>query len=820
MVKKMRLAFISYSHTDSDFTLKLYHDLKRNKIPTWVDHIDIPKGKDWDVEIDTILRKEKVSHFLLVLSKSSAKSDNVLDEIDAARERKIEFIIPLLIEDCEPPFRVRRRNRIDFRPNYDAAFESLLKCFEEVETVETAKATDEEILSKAQTPTVEQLQAAHDPNPLVRLVAGPGTGKSFVIEERVHWLLNQGTSERSLYVVSFTRAASRDLRTRIEKYCKLNGHGDILQISVSTLHSLALTVLRKAKALHYPVNPQVMDEWELENIFDAECSLELGRTPNRCKEIRLAYEAFWCTGEWNPPNYPQPDTPITEEERQSFKAFHQPTTRTYSCVLPGEIVYECVKNIRAGIIEPVSLLEMQHFIVDEFQDLNVIDLAFINSVITSGATTYVAGDDDQSLYFFRYAFPAGIQDFMLQYPKATQHTLEICFRCTPKVLASAQNLIKNYSDPKRIPKSLHSFYDSLEEPIQGVVHQWSFQSGISEARAMASSCQELIAQGVEPRSILILISERRILLPTLQKAFSDLGIDVELPVGTRFIDSNWGRYAYALVRLACDKDLEDYVAHRLILGLPKGVGTGTCYSIRRKVVENNLNYLDIFYYDRPNVFSGREMTAINQAHEVCEVVTKWDSKDTISNLAARIASIISIAFKDENAGQSWLDYIDQSQLPSDMNLDELRLYMGTDSDEQQALIMESVYKRLDKEIPEKGFLPQHVRIMTMHGVKGLNAKVVFIPGLEQDIFPSQKRMRSPGLILEAARMLYVAITRARAACILSYASSRMMYNTFEHTRASMFNLYLGGRFERRQTGLSNAEAMEIAQAIQLISSDK
>lgn len=116
-----------------------------------------------------------------------------------------------------------------------------------------------------------QYAAAHDQAQQVRLVAGPGTGKSSAIEERVRWLLTQGVQPASIYAVSFTRASALDLRLRVHDYCTQNGYPAASQVRVTTLHSLALRTLRAAGLLTaYPADPLVLDSWELENVFDAE----------------------------------------------------------------------------------------------------------------------------------------------------------------------------------------------------------------------------------------------------------------------------------------------------------------------------------------------------------------------------------------------------------------------------------------------------------------------------------------------------------------------------------------------------------------------
>jgi DNA helicase II / ATP-dependent DNA helicase PcrA len=176
-----------------------------------------------------------------------------------------------------------------------------------------------------------QYAAAHDQAQQVRLVAGPGTGKSSAIEERVRWLLTQGVQPASIYAVSFTRASALDLRLRVHDYCTQNGYPAASQVRVTTLHSLALRTLRAAGLLTaYPADPLVLDSWELENVFDAEFGHASGIGKKRRENIRLEHEAFWSTGQWGPPNYVPPNPPISPAERQQFTTFHGPRTQSYS----------------------------------------------------------------------------------------------------------------------------------------------------------------------------------------------------------------------------------------------------------------------------------------------------------------------------------------------------------------------------------------------------------------------------------------------------------------------------------------------------------
>ena len=150
-----------------------------------------------------------------------------------------------------------------------------------------------------------------------------------------------------------------------------------------------------------------------------------------------------------------------------------------------------------------------------------------------------------------------------------------------------------------------------------------------------------------------------------------------------------------------------------------------------------------------------------------------------------------------------------------MNLEEVRNFLWADTDEQQARVLESVYERLEQEPPEN-LLPPKVRIMTMHGVKGLSGQVVFVPGLEDAIIPGPWRAPYPGLVLEAARLLYVSITRARGACVLSLATRRVVYGKTINTVASRFTTNLNGPFLNRVAELTVDEAQQIRAQCQLL----
>jgi DNA helicase II / ATP-dependent DNA helicase PcrA len=525
-----------------------------------------------------------------------------------------------------------------------------------------------------------QHAAAHDPTARVRLIAGPGTGKSFAIEERVFWLLQNQIAPERISVVSFTRAAARDLRGRIQRYCADRGLPAGAQVRVTTLHSLALRVLRSAGLLQaYPADPMVMDQWELRHIFDAEFSNTSTHPVGRCEEIRREHEAFWSTGQWGPPNYIPPNPPIAPGERQEFTTFHGPRTQTYSCVLPGEIVRQCVARIAAGTLDPVAQLHIEHLIVDEFQDLNPIDLQFIDAMIQRGVVTFVAGDDDQSIYSFRFASPVGIQTFAATYAAAPR-ALGDCFRCTPAVVAAATSLITAFPLPNRIPKALGSLYANAAPPVQGRMLRWRFQRAQLEARAIAESCRDLIAAGMPAREILILISNTRSVGRTVTDALDAVGVPYDPLRSERYLDEDHGRLAMACLRIACDPD--DYVAHRTVIGVMQGVGIVTCRRIADRVVNQNLNFRELFYQPLPvGVFPTREVNALNAARAIIAQLAGFQTNDTLAQRGPVLEQLLHARF-GQVGRDAWLDQV--FPLPQGITLQELRDYLSADHHEQQA----------------------------------------------------------------------------------------------------------------------------------------
>lgn len=679
-------------------------------------------------------------------------------------------------------------------------------------------------ITLAQKAHAEQMQwtAARDGAPQVRLVAGPGTGKSHTIEKRVGDLLSNGATPGNVYVISFTRATCAELGVRIQNFCStLPCAGAASQVRVSTMHSLALRVLRRANLLtSYPSTPIILDDWEQTNVYDSELASSLGCTPGRAAEIRLAHDAQWQT--LNPQHVNQAQ--ITPTEIQGFNAFHAARTNLYSCVLPGEVIYKCVDAMQQGALQAAQLPTIDHLIVDEFQDLNACDQEFVRLLSNHGAVLFVAGDDDQSIYSFRHANPNGIVQFADVYPSSSTHILADCFRCAPQILTPAGRLITY--NPNRVAKNLVALYGAASPPIQGRLWVWSFQTAQDEARAIARSCQELINGGMAGREdeILILISNRRVQLDVIAQELGNLGLPYDPPRGASLVNELEPiRAVYALLRIARDQATgeEDYPAHRDILGIQSGVGHVTAKAVADACITNNQNFRQLFHLPAcPAWLTGRPASAAQRVMAIVQAAANWTMADTLASRTADIAGVLStqVFTSGGNAANNvtmWNTLA--GALPPQMTLEELLQFLAADSESDQQAILDLVNQRIGGTVPAApGAVQKRIRILTMHGAKGLSGKIVFIPSAEQGIMPNFRALQATGLLIEQRRLFYVSVTRAMACCIISHVAQHtgaqamaLTQNTVARLTRSQFLNEMGCPSTTRTTGLSAAEATAI-----------
>jgi superfamily I DNA/RNA helicase len=196
--------------------------------------------------------------------------------------------------------------------------------------------------------------------------------------------------------------------------------------------------------------------------------------------------------------------------------------------------------------------------------------------------------------------------------------------------------------------------------------------------------------------------------------------------------------------------------------------------------------------------------------DLCAELVEWGAEELLASRLDDLCAHVDKVRGDPAASDELRVFL--SELPQDMQLDEVLLYLGSDRDDDRLKVLAAYVARTGQEIDTDELVPDRVRIMTMHGAKGLSAQVVFIPGLEEDHLPGAKRAPYPGQVMEAARMLYVSVTRARLACILSLARRRMTFGSMKPARPSRFAAHLGKAFDDRGGGMTQDLASKAVKA--------
>jgi len=271
---------------------------------------------------------------------------------------------------------------------------------------------------------------AANPGHILHVLAGPGTGKTFAMMRRIARLLEQGVDPRNILAVTFTRTAARDLR---EQLSGLDVPGSD-EVRATTLHSLCFGVLSSQEAFAFNQRtPRPLMSFEIDCLENDLAHFFDGKKATR--RLLEAYEAAWARLQRDTPGHAP--TPVD----QAFETALLAWLRFNEAMLIGELVPLTLAFIRANPGLPV-LPSLEHVLADEFQDLNKADQKLVRA-LAEVASLLVIGDDNQSIYRFRYANPEGVRSFPTDVPGTLTYSITECKRCPPNIVALSNSLISH-----------------------------------------------------------------------------------------------------------------------------------------------------------------------------------------------------------------------------------------------------------------------------------------------------------------------------------------------------------------------------------------
>lgn len=590
----------------------------------------------------------------------------------------------------------------------------------------------------------EQIDAASFYGSNARLLAGPGTGKTLSLTRRVIFLINELNIDPSkITVLTFTRAAAAELKIRIKKELE---EGVSLP-EISTLHSFALKTLLKNPARDRLPHPlRIANDYEEENIIKKDIKAALGLS--HINEVRDRFNKL--SAGWEKLSIDNDDWETRFPDPAFLGAWNEHRT-IYGYILRSELVYQLRKALEEGDLEYPPTIN--YLLVDEYQDLNACDLAVVKSLSENGAELFCAGDDDQSIYGFRYANPEGIRTFTSQYNPSESLELSTCMRCDKKILE--YSLYIAMQDTRRINKTLSCKSDAED----GLIKILRFNGQRKEADGIAEICDNLINnKGIKPSEILILIRSDRnnkfssVLIESLEPK----GIPVTLLSNPlKELETDDGTFLISILRLLINSD--DNLAWRNILKVNKenNIGDVKISKIYKYSSEEGIEFSETLQKlkNNPEILPRDGIAIKNEIMRIEEIIDNinYESTYDISELIHRLSDEM---ISDEDNRKEILKIFDKTiDSNEDINLDKLlNIIYVTLSDKEQDLNEETV------------------SIMTMHQAKGLTAEAVFIVAAEDEYIPGKASTQEE--IEDSRRLLYVSLTRAKHYLFITHCQNR------------------------------------------------
>lgn len=589
--------------------------------------------------------------------------------------------------------------------------------------------------------TNDQINAIDHIGSHARLLAGPGTGKTKTLTRRVlSLILQHNITPDSILLLTFTRLAAAQLREEIKKVLEPL---DKELPQISTLHSFALKQILynsgHVDALPSPI--RIADDWEERFIIQEDLKKALNlKDIGEVKKLINQLSTDWETLRIDEVGWEQ------QFPNAAFLGAWRNHTERYGETLRAELVYQLKRQLNQNR-DFVLDKEYKHILIDEYQDLNACDLAIVNELAKRGAELFVAGDDDQSIYGFRFASPAGIRNFPQAYDNVKKLALEICFRCDKNILQSAEFVAS--LDPARLPKPTKS-RDQAED---GDVLIVGFKEQNHEAELVAKKIKDLISKGTKPDEITILLrsDHNGSLSKPIIDALKKLEVEVSLATDSELEFNDLYRTVLSVIRLVVDP--QDNLAWRTLIQIQKNGLGSECISGIDKVAQSK---------------GVRFSAALREIFDDPALLARFGQKCAkfYSDISKQIEEFSKIEKPVDAVNKIIETYVVETNMK-----EQITKYLNDILLAQEECKLADLVKTVSasSEMIEQETKENAVNILTMHQAKGLTFDVCFIVGAEDEFIPGRNTGDREG---DERRLLYVSMTRARHKLLITYCNKR------------------------------------------------
>lgn len=631
---------------------------------------------------------------------------------------------------------------------------------------------DPELLIASLNDAQRQAVAARVGRQLV--LAGAGSGKTRVLVHRIAWLIQiENASPHSILSVTFTNKAAAEMRHRIEQMLGQSPAG----MWVGTFHGLAHRLLRAHwQEAGLAENFQILDSDDQQRIVKRVIR-DLGLDEQRWPPKQAQWFINGQKDEGLRPKNIQPGGDLFLATMLKIYEAYEAACARAGVIDFSELLLRALDLWRdkPGLLEHYQR-RFRHILVDEFQDTNAVQYAWLRMLAKGGDSLMVVGDDDQSIYGWRGAKIENIQQFSDDFADAEVIRLEQNYRSTAGILKAANALIAN--NQGRLGKELWT-EDGDGEPI----NLYSAFNEHDEARYVVESIEDALRKDGLKRSEIAILYRSNAQSRVLEEALLREKIPYRIYGGQRFFERAEIKNAMAYLRLL-DGRGNDAALERVINVPARGIGEKSIEAIREYARAHEVSIWGAIHL----MVTAKTLPARASGALVGFI-------ELINNLAAKVLDMPLHLMTQTVIEQSGLIAYHKAEKGEKAqarieNLEELvsaaRTFDNNEDDELsplQAFLSHASLEAGDTQAAEN---EDSIQLMTLHSAKGLEFPQVFLVGMEEGLFPHKMSLEEPGRLEEERRLAYVGITRAMSKLVITYAETRRLYGTETYNKVSRF----------------------------------
>lgn len=620
-----------------------------------------------------------------------------------------------------------------------------------------------------------QRQAVCAPTSNILVLAGAGSGKTRVLVHRIAWLMqSENVSPYGILAVTFTNKAAAEMRGRIEKLLEVPASG----MWVGTFHGIAHRLLRAHwKEADLPQTFQIMDSEDQHRALKRVIR-EMGLDEKRW----VPREAQWWINARKDEGLRAENI---EHKNDTFLRHMVEIYREYEamCQRNGSLDFAelLLRAYELWVKRPDVLMHyqqrFQNILVDEFQDTNTIQYAWIKVLAGNTANVFVVGDDDQSIYGWRGAQIENLYKFSKDYKNASNFRLEQNYRSTGNILGAANALITNNTD--RMGKELWTDGSDGE-----LVEVYSAFNETDEARYVVDKISAWTNQaGLRSENAILYRSNAQ--SRVLEEALMQSGTPYRIYGGQRFFERQEIKDAIAYLRLLTIKS-DDSSFERIVNVPTRGIGNKTVDLVRSHARANEVSmWQATLQLIEQGKITSRALSSLQQ---FVDLIYEMDVGLNTMELFEQIQHVVHLSgliphYEKEKGekGQSRIENLDE--LVNAGRSFEQDEWEESDVDKMTAFISHASLEAGEGQANEG---EDSVQLMTLHSAKGLEFKQVFLVGLEEGLFPHSRSSEESGRLEEERRLCYVGMTRAMEKLTISYAEKRRLYGEEKYAPPSRF----------------------------------